>query len=121
MRVEDAPQFLTFEALAQEITRYTYRPGWGLEVFNDPWEGPCLYVTMTLPDAMDPTGKATTSIRVRSAVPPIPSAEYFGHWLLWRLDQIERHECREFLRRDGEQLFNPHNPIEPGDPQAVAA
>lgn len=110
MKLSDAPEFLTLEELQDEIEEYTYRPGWELSVFADPWEGPCLYVKATVENAYQ---KEPLEIRVRSLIPPIPDAEYFGHWLLWRLIQIENHEAREFLRYGGEPLFDPHDPIEP--------
>ena len=44
MLLRDTPDYLTFEELCTEVARFSYRPGWTLEVFLDPWEGPCLYV-----------------------------------------------------------------------------
>jgi hypothetical protein len=62
--------------------------------------------------------KQTVQVRIRSAIPPMFDTNHFGYWLLWRLDQIERHECREYLKRDGVCLFDPHDPIEPTSKQA---
>lgn len=105
-------QFMTYEQLVHELSRYEYRPGWELSIFNDPWEGPCLYVEMTVADGYCPS--ATIDLRIRSAIPPMYDSNHFGYWLLWRLDQIERHECREMLHCDGKPLVDPHAPIEPG-------
>ncbi len=112
MLLADSPYFLNIEDLQAEIVRYTYRPGWELIVFDDPWEGPCLYVVADVIDAWEP--EKTTELRVRSNIPPMRSGEDFGIWLAWRLMQIESHESREYLRRDGRTLHDPHDPVEPG-------
>lgn len=128
MLLKDAPRFLNGVELAEEIAKFSYRPGWLIEYFEDPSEGHCVYITMRLPDANDPTGQTMTSLRVRSNLPPIrrEDREYLKIWVWWRLDLIERHECREFLRYNGERVSDPHDPVEPGDPDqrgedAVAA
>lgn len=110
----DSPRFLSCDELRLELENYTYRPGWELSVFMDPWEGPCLYVVAEVPDAYDPG--ETTELRIRSNIPPIPNAAYFAIWLQWRLSLIEHHESREYFRRiqDGRPVFDPHLVIEPG-------
>jgi hypothetical protein len=114
MLLADAPRFLTLEGLQVEIAKYYYREGWSLEVFADPWEGPCLYVVADVPDAYHPG--ETVELRIRSNIPPIPSAEYFAIWLAWRIQLIESHEARELLRRryDDRPVFDPHDFCEPG-------
>jgi hypothetical protein len=120
--LKDAPQFLDGSELAAEIAKFAYRPGWNIEYFADPFEGHCVYITMRLPDATDPTGERMTDLRVRSNLPPIErvNPSYLKIWMWHRLDLIERHECREFLRYDGDQLYDPHKPIEPGNPEVRA-
>lgn len=112
--LSNAPRFLAYDELRFELENYSYRPGWELSVFMDPWEGPCLYVVAEVPDAYDPG--ETTELRIRSNIPPIQSAAYFAIWLQWRLNQIELHESREYFRRiqDGRAVFDPHDPVEPG-------
>lgn len=112
--LSEAPRFLTFDELRNGIENYTYKPGWHLSVFMDPWEGPCFYLVADVPDAYNP-GK-TVELRIRSNIPPIPSAAYFAIWLQWRLQLVESHECREYFRRkvDGRPVFDPHSPVEPG-------
>lgn len=111
MDINNFPQ-LTFEQLSDELNRYEYRHGqWKLDIYNDPHEGPCLDVTAVVPDSYNPG--ETTTLRIRSAIPPIETAEYFGKWLLWRLMQIEVHECREMLWRDGWVYRDPHDPLQP--------
>jgi hypothetical protein len=111
MELDDAPVYLTYEQLRSEIKRYTYRPGWELSVFLDPFEGPCLYLVSEVANADDPS--EPVQLRIRSNIPPMTSPQKFAEWLQWRLMQVESHECREYLRRDGQALYDPHDPVEP--------
>lgn len=111
MRLADAPHFLSHLQLAAQINSYTYKPGWQLSVFHDVWEGSVLRIVADLPDAYH--SSQTVQLRVNSRIPPMRSDLDFDHYVLWRLDQIERHECREWLRRNGKPLYDPHDPIEP--------
>lgn len=112
--LRDAPRFLTYEELCEEIQRYRYRPGWDLSVFLDPWESSCLYIRADVIDGYHPD--RTTELRIRSHIPPIPSADYFAVWLQWRLLQVESHESREYLhlRATDRPVYDPHQPWEPG-------
>lgn len=119
MLLDQAPTYLTYEDLAEEIKLYTYRPGWALTVFLDPFEGPCLYVVAKVEDSYNPG--QLVPLRIRSIIPPMPSLDYFGEWLLHRVIQIELHEAREYLKRDGKMIIDPHDPIEPGAKTPAAA
>ena len=112
MLLEDAPRFLSLTELQAEVALYSYRPGWSLQVFADPWEGPCLYILADVVDGYHP--EKTVELRVRVNVPPIPSREYFAIWLQWRLALMESHESREHLHKDGKPVFDPHDAVEPG-------
>lgn len=116
--LRDAPTFLTFEQIRDEVARFTYRPGWHLSAFDDPFEGPCFYVVADVPNGYRP--EETVELRIRSNIPPIPDPEYLAVWVWWRLDLIERHETREFLHRDGKPWSDPHDPIEPGGKDVTA-
>jgi hypothetical protein len=121
----DMPRFMSVAQLDARVRSITYRPGWSLSVFVDPFEGPCLYVVVQVPDRTRPD--QTIELRIRSNIPPIPTdwsadgADYFDWWLWYRLDLIERHECREFYQRGGRPVFDPHEPVEPGDGAASPA
>jgi hypothetical protein len=111
----ECPRFLSYEELRAELENYAYRPGWDLSVFMDPFgEGPCLYVVADVDNAYSPGDPV--ELRIRSNIPPIPSAAYFAIWLQWRLSLIELHESREHFRRkiDGRPVFDPHLVAEPG-------
>lgn len=112
--LSESPRFLTYEELRGELENYSYREGWSLSVFMDPFEGPCFYLVAEVDNAYSPGDPV--ELRIRSNIPPIPSAAYFAIWLQWRLEMIERHECREHFRRrvDGRPVFDPHQPVEPG-------
>jgi hypothetical protein len=112
MLLSEAPQFLSLTELQAEIAAFSYQPGWTMEICQDPWEGPFLYVVANVIDGYHP--EQTVELRIRSNVPPIPSREYFAIWLQWRMDQIALHESREYLRRGGRPVFDPHDPVEPG-------
>lgn len=112
MKLANAPKFLTYDELVTELAQFEYRPGWNLSIYMHPWEGPIFRVVTKVPNSYDSADKPL-ELRINSAIPPIPSAEYFGHWLLWRLMKIEIHECQEFLKKNTVTLFDPHNFIEP--------
>jgi hypothetical protein len=97
---------LTLEALRAEMARVTYKPGWSFRLYQHRWEGVWLAITVELPDAEWPSRMMT--ICVRTAVPPIPHATYLHEWLAYRLGRTELHEMREFLRVDGEKIYDPH-------------
>lgn len=104
--------------LQAEIGHYTYRPDWTLAVDVDPHEGPVLWVIADVVDGYQPD--STTRLRVRSLIPPMSDRAAFQVWLLWRLGQIEWHECREMLRYDGALVADPHVVLEHPDPPAAA-
>jgi hypothetical protein len=111
MDLNDAPRFLTYEQLADCITRAEYKPDWTISVFNDPYEGPCLYLTADVVDGYDHT--KTVPLRIRSNIPHCTTPGDFYRWLQWRLIQVEIHEAREYVHVDGEPWSDPHDVIEP--------
>jgi hypothetical protein len=100
---------LTTEQLRDELLAISYRKGWRLNVYDDPFEGQKLRVVAPeLPDSYDPDGTRTIDVGADTFIPPMLTAEQFHWFIWWRLDRIERHEAREFLRVNGEVLFDPH-------------
>lgn len=93
-----------------ELSRFTYKPGWILDAIDD---GYSVYLTITFmtEDTHNPGRQIKIGMRE-----PIPenilyrkSADHFAKWLQDRLFDVERHESREWLRRDGQIFDNPHN------------
>jgi hypothetical protein len=99
---------LTLDALRRQLERVTYRPGWSMHLYEPKFEGVWISIRAELPNAYRPD--ENTVINVRSAVPPMPTGQYFLEWLLWRILRIESHECREWFKVDGEPLYDPHAP-----------
>jgi hypothetical protein len=111
VKLTEAPQFLSAEQVQAEVARFSYRPGWTLSTFVDPFEGVVFRVVADVPNGYRPD--ESVQLRINSRMPPMQTADQLAHWILWRICQIELHEAREWLRRDGEMLYDPHDPVEP--------
>jgi hypothetical protein len=111
MKLDDSHRFMNYEELATRVRGFGYKPGWTFDVYNDPWEGPFLYVRVTMPDAYNPGQEIT--LGVRSNIPPMRNHEDLTNWLLWRIMQMEIHECLEFFTFYGKRVRDPHDPLEP--------
>jgi hypothetical protein len=106
---------LTLEELRRQLTRVTYKPGYTFTVWQHPWEGVWLTMTAELLDAYHPD--KTITVRVNTAVPPIPHGRYLFEWLCYRLARFETHECREWFRVDDQPVFDPHSSHANDEPQ----
>lgn len=100
--------------MERELARFTYKPGWRLQLvdaaeFFREQRAYHLIVSYKAQDSRTPDGPETL-IRVNVSVPPYIDEEpdAFAHWLIEAVSEIERHEAREWLRRDGIMLFDPH-------------
>lgn len=104
------------ERVRAELARFTYRPGWELSV--EPIESlfaasvGYLIVRYETPDTYNPD-ILTLHQQVRLLLPPPEliidnGSDMFARWLQDALFEIERHESREWLRRDGEIFDDPH-------------
>lgn len=102
---------MTFEQLENELSIITYRPGWMLTLWNDPYEGIMLYILASVRNSYNPDEE--TELRIVTWVPPIPDMNYFHQWLFWRLRAIEIHECMEWFKVDGTPIFDPHEDRDP--------
>jgi hypothetical protein len=111
MKLSEAPTVLTHDEIVREVARMSYRPGWVLSVFLDPFEGSCFRVVASVPNAYRPD--EPTELRVNSRMPPLADLDALRVWVWHRLDLIERHECREWFKIDGRLVFDPHSPVEP--------
>lgn len=94
------------------LERCGYRPGWTITAHPTP-VGPYVWILI---DAEVPDSESharTTRIGVRAVVPYFDDDPDFFHWLAWRLQRIERHECREFFWVDGQPWDSPHKVPQP--------
>lgn len=102
------------DLLRAELARYTYRPGWEMSIETRPTDGwPELRIQFTAIDSRDPsrwilipTGQ-TIPVDLRYPGPPSWRKD-FGRWLRAALTRIEEHEAREWFRRDGVLVDDPH-------------
>lgn len=106
----EAPDLVSTRWLMEQLRRYTYRPSWELSIM--PGDGRFvpdgLRVRYSAIDARDPTRTipivATFTIHLGVADP-----DWFARWLADTLMDVERHESREWLRRDGLIYDDPHD------------
>lgn len=96
---------LSLEEIRDELAQLSYKDGWSWTVHEDPYEGPYIRLIGTVPDTHS---NDTINLGITTWLPPMPSRHYVAHWLFWRLERIENHECREFLKRNGKIVFDPH-------------
>jgi hypothetical protein len=97
---------LTTPEIQRHLTHLTYKPGWMVRVYDGRWEGQHLAIRAELEDATRPGH--TTTIDVQSMLPPIRDTQALEEWLAWRLGRLELHEMREWFKRDGRPIFDPH-------------
>lgn len=88
------------------FARLTYRPGWDFSVFQHAYEGLHLAIVAEVDDAYHPDQKV--HLDIHSALPPFADEDALLAWMSWRLQRIESHESREWLRRNGDLVSDPH-------------
>lgn len=93
----------TLQTLAGSVT---YKPGWTIAVHDGRVEGPWLCVRAELPDAYHPD--RTTVVDIDTPIPPMGTCLDFYVWLDHRIERIESHERREWLKVNGIALHDPH-------------
>lgn len=100
---------LTTEQIREHLTHLSYKPGWSFEVYDGRWEGQHIAIRGEVEDSYRPGEK--TVLDVHSMLPPMTGTGALEAWLIWRLCRLEVHEAREFFKRDGRVLFDPHAPF----------
>jgi hypothetical protein len=103
---------MNIKELQIELGRWDYKPGWHLEIVSDPnlpeWSRCTLIVRLDADDAREPGRKARIQSRHDLPGHLIDTSEEFARFLQEILLEAERHEMREWLRRDGEIFDDPH-------------
>jgi hypothetical protein len=97
---------LTTGDIALHLDRLSYKPGWSWAVWDGRWEGQHIVIGAKVPDAYNP-GEFVV-LDVHSMLPPMRDTAALEEWLAWRLGRLEVHEMREFFKRDGRVIFDPH-------------
>jgi hypothetical protein len=98
---------LTTPEIHAHLRRLAYKPGWEFQVYDGRWEGQHLVIRTEVPDTYS---DQTVVLDVHSMLPPMRDTRALEEWLAWRLGRLELHELREFLKRDGRPIFDPHAP-----------
>lgn len=93
------------EWMGDELSRYRYKPTWRLEL-HGAGDTAVLVVRYNAPDSRNPGGLIRPE--GRRALKPTTDPRVFADDVLAQLDDIERHETREWLRYNGELVFDPH-------------
>jgi len=96
--------------IREHLARVSYKPGWRFEAHDTEFEGPFVRILVDVPDSYNP-GEATT-LGINSIV-AVNDTDELDRWLINRIIRIESHEAREFYKRDGKIIFDPHSEGEP--------
>jgi hypothetical protein len=99
---------LTVEGIRAHLERLSYKDGWSFDVYEGRWEGPHIVIRTEVQDALL-RGRRTV-LDVHSFLPPMRDTLALEEWLADRLKRLEIHEMREFFKRDGRVIFDPHAP-----------
>lgn len=107
---------MSTQDVAVIVGRRVYKPGWVLGVYEGDLDGPHVVIAARVEDSYRPG--ETAPLDVHAVVPDaaLESELAFDKWLVWRLGQVEIHECREWYRRTDagpasdrvRPVFNPH-------------
>lgn len=98
---------LELREIENHLKHLQYKPGWTFEIQTDLSYRPCLLVSFIAEDAYNPGRE--TKIGFREALYPYyRGTKQFEEWLFGVIMKIERHEAREFFKRDGEIINDPH-------------
>ena len=105
--------WLPTAALAEHTQRLTYKPGFTLEVRDGRWEGQHFVINGPVPNAYRPDEQ--TNLDIHSPLPPMRTLSDYERWIGWRLGRVEHHEMREWFKRDGKPIWDPHAPYSERD------
>lgn len=101
---------MTAEEIRRQLAGYTYRPGWTFELVEGHCEGLQVRIVGTVEDAYHP-GRLI-DLGINDWLPPVCTPEDLDRWLAYRLQRVEIHEEREWLRRDGRHIDDPHAEVQ---------
>lgn len=97
---------LSTAEIARHLDRLTYRPGWTFEVYDGRFEGQHLVIRAEVDNSYQP-GQLVV-LDIHSMLPPMRDVAALEDWLGWRLRRVESHEQREWFKRDGVPVADPH-------------
>jgi hypothetical protein len=97
---------MTLAEIQASLGHVTLQPGWSVFAWQHDFEGVWVTFRARVVDACHPA--ETADLGINSPLPPIPDEAYLDAWLEWRMALIMRHESREWFKRDGRPVFDPH-------------
>lgn len=96
----------------EQLKRITYKPGWTMEMYapHGTFGDPGILIEFYAQDTYNPNRNIKINSRERLPIPPIlrRNEDQFIQYVQEALFRVERHESREWLRRDGVIFNNPH-------------
>lgn len=101
---------LTVEQMRAILDGLTYRPGWTMSIEENEHEGPYLRVVGETKNTYNENEDIDLGINTYLSPNDRRGEDAFLDFLVWRLVRIESHEAREWLRRDGVAIADPHIP-----------
>jgi hypothetical protein len=99
---------VTPEQVQAHLDELDYKPGWTFHAYAGRWEGMHVAIGARMPDSYHPGQMIDLQVECFLSPNDHASPEALDTWLLYRLARIEVHETREFLRRDGRPVDDPH-------------
>ena len=105
---------LSYESLAELVSRISYKPGWSFKLGRDGAVFQCdtytLFIQAQVPDSRDP--EQIVEFVMKRMVPEyLHDEDMFLKWVKHTLTEAEVHEMREFFRFDGELVDDPHKAV----------
>lgn len=106
------PDTIDLRWYQEQLARFTYKPGWSFRIEPTSFMAPTvamIVAVMEVEDTYHPGTKVKVSgVRELVGIDNNPNA--FAMTLASLIQEMEVHEAREWLKRDGEIYDNPHNP-----------
>ena len=102
---------MRFEDFSKTAERLTYKPGFFLKTFEWPIGISVHIWAEDVPDVRNPENRAPLVMKFYLDAAGIHALDEKGFLNFMRncYLELERHECLEWIRFDGVQVFNPHN------------
>jgi hypothetical protein len=99
---------LTRDQVEAHLATLDYRDGVMWTVTEDPWEGIKVRILYPVEDTYNPG--QSTMLGIDSYLSPNDrtTTQALDLWFTWRMWRIEGHEAREYVKRHGVPLFDPH-------------
>lgn len=97
---------MTAEQVRRQMASYTYRPRWTFELIEGHCEGLQTRMVGPVEDSYHP-GR-TIDLGINDWLPPLATPDDLDRWMAYRCQRIEIHESREWLRRNGVLVNDPH-------------